>query len=183
MRATSIRAGVIWACCGAWWPTVAAATDSIPQCAGERPHTDPIARVACSLPLADPRWRILAVQRDIRKGGGQSASIEWRCAGRHQAASVIEHVSPDEARAAFAVDEADPLAADLSVDAVGEQAWLWPPKTPRGGAWNLRFRHDSVEVWMGAEQRDELLALARAIAAAIRMERDEVPLPPLRCSR
>lgn len=165
-----------------------------PVCRGDAPGGDVIAAIACSLPLADPAWVLQTDHPPSRDSGARTAHIEWLRAGKRLGASVIVHASragvetaqDDPASGAASEeeeeDEADAVQAAFAIEAVAEQAWLWPPKTPTGGSWNLRLLQGVVEVWISADAEEPLVTTARIIGAAISAH-DAQSMPPRASAR
>jgi hypothetical protein len=128
------------------------------------PLLDQIVR---SLPQMDSGW--IHTGTDVFQGndGSTQADIRWMNGDIELGATVMVYPTVKQARQAFRPSEKDDVQEAFRIDGIGDEAFLWPPKVPVGGAYNIRFRKAHVEVWMGAACEAELKRLALAIAAAI----------------
>ena len=80
---------------------------------------------------------------------------------------MIVYPSVKSARRAFRPSGKEDLQDDFRIEAVGDEAFLWPPKTPEGGAYNLRFRKAQVEIWISGPTAEDVKRDALRIAESI----------------
>jgi hypothetical protein len=124
-------------------------------------------QIARSLPQTNPEWKHKGTQVYRHDDGSAQASIKWSNGKIELGATVILHKTLKGAKRAFRSSGKEDLQEAFRIDAIGDEAFLWPPKAPADGAYNIRFRKRHVEVWIGAGSEDDLKRYSRAIAAAI----------------
>lgn len=128
------------------------------------PVLDQIAR---SLPQMDPAWQHRGTEVYERHDGSTQASIKWGNGEIERGATVILHPTVKRARRAFRPSGKEDLQEGFRIEGIGDEAFLWPPKTPVGGAYNIRFRKAQAEIWMSGGSEGDVKRYALAIAAAI----------------
>ena len=124
-------------------------------------------QIAASLPQMDSEWKHKATEAYKRADGCTQASIKWSNGEIDQGATVIIHPTLKSARLAFRRSGKEDLQDDFRIDGIGDEAFLWPPKAPQGGAFNIRFRKGLVEVWLGTGSEIEVRRYGLAIVAAL----------------
>jgi len=124
-------------------------------------------QIARSLPQIDPVWKHTSTDSYRHDDGSTQASIKWSNGETERGATVIIHATLKRARRAFWPSGKEDLQEAFRIDGVGDEAFLWPPKSPAGGAYNMRFRKAQVEVWMSGGSESDVRRYASAIAAAI----------------
>jgi hypothetical protein len=124
-------------------------------------------KIARSLPQVDSGWKHTGTEVYERDDGSTQASIKWSNGEIELGATVIAHPTVKKARRAFRPGGKEDLQEGFRIEGIGDEGFLWPPKAPVDGAYNIRFRKARVEVWIsGATERD-VKRYALAIAAAI----------------
>jgi hypothetical protein len=124
-------------------------------------------RIAQSLLQVEAGWKHQSTEALPRSDGSTQATIKWSRGETELGATVFVHRTVTSARRAFLPSGKEDLQEGFRIKGVGDEAFLWPPKTPEGGAYNIRFRKAHVEVWMGHASESELIRYARAIASTI----------------
>jgi hypothetical protein len=126
-------------------------------------------RIAQSLPQTEPGWKHEGTEAfsGSRSDGPMQAQIKWSRGGTELGATVFVHRTVASAKRAFLPSGKEDLQEGFRIKGVGDEAFLWPPKTPEGGAYNIRFRKARVEVWMGHASEADLRRYAQAIASSI----------------
>jgi len=124
-------------------------------------------RIAQSLPRIDPGWKHKSTEAYERSDASTQANIKWSNGDIERGATVIVYPSVKRARRAFRPSGKEDLQEGFRIDGIGDEAFLWPPKTPEGGAYNIRFRKAQVEVWMSGGSESDIRRYALAIAMAI----------------
>jgi hypothetical protein len=135
--------------------------------AGDQKTVPILERVARSLPDRDPNWRLIHNESYARSDGSSQASLRWSNGSTEVGATLILHRTLMAAKDAFKPAYKGDPHEDFRIPGIGDRAYLWPPKAPEGGGYNLRFRKGNVEVWIGAESEEVVTRCARYIAAAI----------------
>jgi hypothetical protein len=123
--------------------------------------------IARSVPRIDPAWEHVGTESHKTHDGATQASIKWKRGANELGATVVVHATVKSAKRAFLPSGKEDLQEAFRISGVGDEAFLWPPKTPEGGAYNIRFRKAQVEVWMGHASETDLRRYAQAIASAI----------------
>ena len=123
--------------------------------------------IAESLPQIDSEWKHKGTEAYKRADGGTQASIKWSKGDINQGATVIIHPTLKSAQLAFRRSGKEDLQDDFRINGIGDEAFLWPPKAPQGGAFNIRFRKGRVEVWLGSGSEIDVRRYGLAIVAAI----------------
>jgi hypothetical protein len=126
-----------------------------------------IDKIARSLPESDGGWTLTASESYRRDDGSTQASLHWTNGTVELAATVFVHTTVAKAKGGFRPSGKEDVQEGFRIDGVGDEAFLWPPKTPAGGAYNIRFRKAQVEVWMSGVSEEEVKRYARIIAASI----------------
>jgi len=124
-------------------------------------------KISRSLPQMDPGWKHGGTEAHERDDGSTQASIKWSNGDIERSATVIVYPTVKRAQRAFGPSGKEDLQEEFRIDGVGDEAFLWPPKAPEGGAYNMRFRKAEVEVWISGSSEGDVKRYARAIAAAI----------------
>lgn len=119
-----------------------------------------------TLPQLNSGWTFAIGEAWQRDDGTRQASIKWNKGTAERSATVVIYPTVKSAQQAFRPSGKEDLQEEFRIDGIGDEAFLWPPKTPEGGAYNLRFRKAQVEIWMGGTE-EEVKAHAVRIAAAI----------------
>jgi len=123
--------------------------------------------VSQSLPAADSSWQLQQKYSNPRDDGSIQASIRWTNGTEERGATVIVHrTSKSAERALRPRGKGDPHES-FRLGGIRDEAFLWPPKIPTDGAYNLRFRKGHVEVWISAATQSEIEHIAAVIAATI----------------
>ena len=124
-------------------------------------------RIARSLPQMDAGWTYEITPFSKRHDGSRQASVKWKNGSNESGATVIMYPNLKSAQRAFQPSGKEDLQDEFRVAGVGDEAFLWPPKAPTGGAYNMRFRKAQVEIWMSGPTEEEVKDHATRIAAAI----------------
>lgn len=124
-------------------------------------------KIAGSLPQMDPGWKHKSTEVYERHDGSTQASIKWSNGEIERGATVILHPTVKRAQKAFQPSGKEDLQEGFRIDGIGDEAFLWPPKVPKDGAYNIRFRKVQVEVWISGGTEGDVKRYALAIAAAI----------------
>ena len=124
-------------------------------------------KISRSLPQMDPGWKHGGTEVHERDDGSTQASIKWSNGDIERGATVIVHPTVKRAQRAFRPSGKEDLQEEFRIAGVGDEAFLWPPKAPEGGAYNMRFRKAEVEVWVSGSSEGDVKRYALAIAAAI----------------
>lgn len=123
--------------------------------------------IARTLPETDAGWTYQIGRPTKRPDHAMQASIKWNKGASERWATVIVYPDVKSAHRAFRPTGKEIPQADLRIDGVGDEAFLWPPKTPEGGAYNLRFRKAQVEIWISGATEEDVKAHAIRIASVI----------------
>ena len=126
-----------------------------------------IDKIRQSLPQSEAGWKLAATDSYRRADGSVQANLHWTNGSREKGATVIVHRTLKQAKREFRPSGKEDVQEGFRIDAVGDEAFLWPPEAPRDGAYNIRFRKARVEVWMSGPTEEEVKRYARIIAAAI----------------
>ena len=132
----------------------------------QKPSSLLLDQIAGSLPQMDSEWKHKATEAYKRADGCTQASFKWSRGEIDQGATIIIHPTLKRAQLAFRRSGKEDLQDDFRIDGIGDEAFLWPPKSPQGGAFNIRFRKGRVEVWLGGSEID-VRRYGLAIVAAI----------------
>lgn len=124
-------------------------------------------QIAQSLPQMDHRWKYNGTEVYERGDGSTQARIRWSNGKIEWDATVIVHPTVKRAQRAFQLRGKEDIQEGFRIDGVGEEAFLWPPKVPEAGAYNIRFRKAQVEVWISGGSEDDVKRYALAIAASV----------------
>jgi hypothetical protein len=124
-------------------------------------------QIARSLPETEAGWKLINNDSYLHTDGSSQASLRWTNGKTEVGATVILHRTLKTAKKAFEPhDKADPQESFL-IKGIGDKAYLWPPKAPEGGAYNLRFRKGKAEVWISGASEEIVKRCADYIAASI----------------
>ena len=81
----------------------------------------------------DSEWKHKATEAYKRVDGCTQASIKWSRGAIDQRATIIIHPTLKRAQLAFRRGGKEDLQDDFRIDGIGDEAFLWPPKSPQGG--------------------------------------------------
>lgn len=124
-------------------------------------------RIARSIPEREEHWKLVSKESQVHNDGSAQASFRWTEGVTRVGATVIIHRSLKSAKKAFEPHDKNDPHEDFQITGIGDKAYLWPPKAPTDGAYNLRFRRGKVEVWMSGASEDLLKRCAQYVAASI----------------
>ena len=123
--------------------------------------------IARSLPQLESGWTYEITPISTRQDGSTQSSIKWNKGNVERGATVIVYPTVESAKRAFRPGGKQYLQEEFRIDGVGDEAFLWPPKTPEGGAYNLRFRKTQVEIWISGATEEDVKGHAMRIASVI----------------
>ena len=123
-------------------------------------------RIARSIPEREEHWKLIRKESQRHSDGSAQASFGWTDGVSNVRATMIIHRNLRSAKNAFEPHDKNDVHEDFQISGIGDKAYLWPPKTPADGAYNLRFRKGKVEVWISGASEEVLKRCARHIAAA-----------------
>ena len=123
--------------------------------------------IARSLPQMESGWTYEITPVSTRQDGAKESSIKWNKGNVERGATVIVYPTVNSAKSAFRPSGKQDLHEEFRIDGVGDEEFLWPPKTPEGGAYNMRFRKTQVEIWLSGETEEDVKGHAMRIAASI----------------
>jgi hypothetical protein len=125
-------------------------------------------RIKHSLSENEADWKIIETIGPHQRKDAIQTSLRWRKGTEEVTATIIIYQKLKTAKEQFKRDhQGEASMENFQVKGIGDDAYLFPPKVDKGGAYNLRFRKAQVEVWMSAASDETIRRCAKYVATSV----------------